>query len=45
MVSTIARFIEAFTHVYGNDARVADLGLSVAAVLCAYAWRSATAFQ
>ncbi|QHE73143.1 Tn3 family transposase [Rhodococcus sp. WAY2] len=30
-------FIEAFTHVSGNDARVADLGLSVAAVLCAYA--------
>lgn len=30
-------FIEAFTHASGNDARVADLGLSVAAVLCAYA--------
>lgn len=30
-------FIEAFTHISGNDARVADLGLSVAAVLCAYA--------
>ena len=30
-------FIESFTHVSGNDARVADLGLSVAAVLCANA--------
>lgn len=30
-------FIEAFTHISGNDARVADLGLSVAAVLCSYA--------
>jgi hypothetical protein len=30
-------FTEAFTHTSGNDARVADLGLSVAAVLCAHA--------
>ncbi|NKY60933.1 Tn3 family transposase [Nocardia flavorosea] len=30
-------FTEAFTHVSGNPARVADLGLSVAAVLCAHA--------
>ena len=30
-------FTEAFTHVSGNPARVADLGLSVAAVLCARA--------
>jgi hypothetical protein len=30
-------FIEAFTHTSGNEARVADLGLSVAAVLCAHA--------
>ncbi|WP_227999964.1 transposase [Nocardia australiensis] len=30
-------FVEAFTHVSGNDARVADLGLSVAALLCSYA--------
>ncbi|WP_054812494.1 Tn3 family transposase [Nocardia arizonensis] len=30
-------FIEAFTHVSGNPARVGDLGLSVAAVLCAHA--------
>jgi hypothetical protein len=30
-------FVEAFTHVSGNDARAADLGLSVAAVLCSYA--------
>ena len=30
-------FTEAFTHTSGNDARVADLGLSVAAVLCANA--------
>lgn len=30
-------FIEAFTHISGNQARVADLGLSIAAVLCAYA--------
>ncbi|WP_245814047.1 transposase [Rhodococcus marinonascens] len=29
-------FIEAFTHTSGNEARVADLGLSAAAVLCAY---------
>ncbi len=31
------RFVEAFTHTFGNEARVADLGLSVAAVLCAHA--------
>lgn len=30
-------FTEAFTHTSGNEARVADLGLSVAAVLCSYA--------
>ncbi|MEV0111340.1 Tn3 family transposase [Nocardia sp. NPDC050799] len=30
-------FIEAFTHVSGERARVADLGLSVAAVLCGHA--------
>lgn len=30
-------FTEAFTHASGNPARVADLGLSVAAVLCAHA--------
>lgn len=30
-------FTESFTHTSGNDARVADLGLSVAAVLCAHA--------
>jgi TnpA family transposase len=30
-------FVEAFTHTSGNEARVADLGLSVAAVLCAHA--------
>ncbi|MEZ2390695.1 Tn3 family transposase [bacterium RCC_150] len=30
-------FTEAFTHPSGNQARVADLGLSVAAVLCAHA--------
>jgi Tn3 transposase DDE domain len=30
-------FTEAFTHTSGNPARVADLGLSVAAVLCASA--------
>jgi len=30
-------FTEAFTHFSGNPARVADLGLSVAAVLCARA--------
>ena len=30
-------FTDAFTHVSGNPARVADLGLSVAAVLCARA--------
>ncbi|MEU6409177.1 Tn3 family transposase [Microbispora sp. NPDC046933] len=29
------RFVKAFTHTSGNEARVADLGLSVAAVLCA----------
>lgn len=31
------QFVEAFTHTSGNEARVADLGLSVAAVLCAHA--------
>lgn len=30
-------FTEAFTHTSGNEARVADLGLSVATVLCSYA--------
>ncbi len=30
-------FTEAFTHASGNAARVADLGLSVAAVLCSHA--------
>jgi TnpA family transposase len=30
-------FTEAFSHTSGNEARVADLGLSVAAVLCSYA--------
>lgn len=30
-------FTEAFTHISGNPARVGDLGLSVAAVLCASA--------
>ncbi|ORI20697.1 Tn3 family transposase [Rhodococcus sp. 1168] len=29
-------FAEAFTHVAGSNARVADLGVSVAAVLCAH---------
>jgi hypothetical protein len=31
------QFVEAFTHTSGNEAHVADLGLSVAAVLCAHA--------
>ncbi len=31
------QLVEAFTHASGNEARVADLGLSVAAVLCAHA--------
>jgi Tn3 transposase DDE domain len=30
-------FVESFTHVSGKSARVADLGLSVAAVLCGHA--------
>ncbi len=30
-------FTEAFTHASGKPARVADLGMSVAAVLCAHA--------
>src|SRR5712691_5219548 len=30
-------FVESFTHVSGEPARVADLGLSVAAVLCGHA--------
>ena len=30
------QFIESFTHVSGRSARVADLGVSVAAVLCGY---------
>lgn len=30
-------FVESFTHVAGTSARVADLGMSVAAVLCAQA--------
>lgn len=31
------QFVGAFTHTSANEARVADLGLSVAAVLCAHA--------
>ncbi|HXT44085.1 MAG TPA: transposase, partial [Pseudonocardiaceae bacterium] len=31
------QFVEAFTHPAGHQARVADLGVSVAAVLCAHA--------
>lgn len=37
VMSWVPGFTEAFTHASGNDARVADLGLSVAAVLCAHA--------
>ncbi len=39
MVSRVSAsgFTEAFVHASGNDARVADLGLSVAAVLCGHA--------
>jgi hypothetical protein len=37
VMSWVAGFTEAFTHASGNDARVADLGLSVAGVLCANA--------
>ena len=37
VMSWMPGFAEAFTHASGNDARVADLGLSVAAVLCANA--------
>ncbi|MFI6368333.1 Tn3 family transposase [Nocardia sp. NPDC050630] len=33
----VSGFTEAFVHASGNDARVADLGLSVAAVLCGHA--------
>lgn len=37
VMSWVPRFTESFTHASGNGARVADLGLSVAAVLCAHA--------
>ena len=37
VMSWVPGFTEAFTHASGNDARVADLGLSVAGVLCANA--------
>ncbi|WP_245546992.1 Tn3 family transposase [Nocardia brevicatena] len=37
VMSWLPEFTGAFTHVSGNPARVADLGLSVAAVLCAHA--------
>ena len=37
VMSWVPGFTEAFTHASGNDARVADLGLSVAAALCAHA--------
>ena len=37
VMSWVPGFAEAFTHASGNDARVADLGLSVAAALCAHA--------
>ncbi|HIE94975.1 MAG TPA: Tn3 family transposase, partial [Acidobacteria bacterium] len=36
-MSWVPGFAESFTHASGNGARVADLGLSVAAVLCAHA--------
>ncbi|WP_446222386.1 transposase [Nocardia sp. IBHARD005] len=37
VMSWVPGFTESFTHTSGNGARVADLGLSVAAVLCANA--------
>ncbi|WP_227999729.1 Tn3 family transposase [Nocardia australiensis] len=37
VMSWYPEFTEAFTHVSGNPARVADLNVSVAAVLCAHA--------
>ena len=37
VMSWVPGFAEAFTHASGNDARVSDLGMSVAAVLCAHA--------
>ncbi len=37
VMSWVPGFTESFTHASGNGARVADLGLSVAAVLCAHA--------
>lgn len=37
VMSWLPGFVEAFTHVSGERARVADLGLSVAAVLCGHA--------
>ncbi|WP_327118915.1 Tn3 family transposase [Nocardia sp. NBC_01730] len=37
VMSWVPGFTEAFVHASGNDARVADLGLSVAAVLCGHA--------
>ncbi|WP_429423535.1 Tn3 family transposase [Nocardia sp. GAS34] len=37
VMSWVPGFAESFTHASGNGARVADLGLSVAAVLCAHA--------
>ena len=37
VMSWVPGFTEAFTHASGTDARVADLGLSVAAALCAHA--------